>query len=251
MPKKPTYEELEQKVKELEKELIEHKRLNEALRESKQRFQEFIENISDWIWEVDREGVYTYSNRKVIELLGYEPEEVIGKTPFDFMLSEEAKRVSDIFSNFISSKKPFYSLENTTLHKDGYPVVMETSGIPFFNAEGKFLGYRGIDRDITDRKKAQEESEKRARLQAVLHTAGAVCHELNQPLQTILSLVEAARDDLEPEPAATLQQDLKDIKASVDKMAEITRKLNNITSYQTQDYVEDTQILDLDKSSGA
>ena len=64
-----------------------------------------------------------------------------------------------------------------------------------------------------------------------------------------MSLVEAARDDLDS--ATPLQQDLKDIQINVDKLAEITRKLNNITSYQTQDYAESAQILDLDKSSGA
>jgi len=136
--------------------ITERKHYEDVLAEREQRFRDLTESTSDWIWEVDRKGIYTYSSPKVKELLGYEPKEVIGKTPFDFMSSEERKRVSDIFSNIISDRKQFDSLVNTNLHKNGYPVVMETSGVPIINAEGKFFGYRGIDRDITERKKAED-----------------------------------------------------------------------------------------------
>lgn len=156
MTNKLTYEELKQKVKELERKALDSKQIEETLRGSEQRFRDLVESTSDWVWEVDREGVYTYSSPKIKELLGYEPEEVIGKTPFDFMPSEEAKRVFDFFYNFVSSQEPFDSLENTNLHKNGHSVVMETSGAPFFNAEGEILGYRGIDRDITERKQVEE-----------------------------------------------------------------------------------------------
>ena len=136
--------------------ITERKQAEKALRNSEQKFRDLIENSSDWVWEVNRKGVYTYSSPRVKELLGYEPEEVIGKTPFEFMPAEEAKRVSDIFNNFISSREPFVSLENTNLHKYGNRIIVETSGVPFFNAEGEFLGYRGIDRDITERKQVED-----------------------------------------------------------------------------------------------
>jgi len=73
------------------------------------------------------------------------------------MPSEEAKRVSDIFHGFVSSQKPFDYLENINLHKDGHQVILETSGVPNFDSKGEFFGYRGIDRDITERKRIEEE----------------------------------------------------------------------------------------------
>ena len=76
----------------------EHRQSEKHTRENEQRFRDLTESTSDWVWETDREGVYTYCSPKVTELLGYEPKEIIGKTPFDFMPSEEANRVSDIFS---------------------------------------------------------------------------------------------------------------------------------------------------------
>lgn len=133
-----------------------HRRSEKQLRESEQRYRDLTESISDWVWEVDCKGVYTYSSPKVNDLLGYDPEEVIGKRLFDFMPPEETVRVSDAFSAFVSSQEPFDYLENTNIDKNGGLVIMESSGVPFFDGEGRLQGYRGIDRDITQRKKDEQ-----------------------------------------------------------------------------------------------
>ena len=242
---------LQQTQKQLIHDIAERKRVENALQETKNRLVVVLSTIPDPIWLKDPDGVYLTCNPEFELLYGASESEILGKTDYDFVPRE----LADIFrrkdKEAIAAGRVSINEEEIEYRSDGRNVTLETRKVPVMDAKGNVLGVLGIGRDITDRKKAQEESEKRARLQGVLQTTGAVCHELNQPLQTILSLVEAARDDMEPEPATTLQQDLKDIKASVDKLAEITRKLNNITSYQTQDYVEGTQILDLDKSSGA
>jgi len=128
--------------------------------EDKKRFQDLIERTSDWIWEVDEEGRYTYASPRIRDLLGYEPEEVLHKTPFDLMRPEEAKRTREIFATVIARRGPLNSFENANLHKDGRLVVLETSGLPFFDSAGKFRGYRGIDRDITGRKKIEQDRER-------------------------------------------------------------------------------------------
>jgi diguanylate cyclase (GGDEF)-like protein/PAS domain S-box-containing protein len=135
----------------------------QALEESEPRFRDLVENTSDWVWEVDEKAVYTYASPKVQDILGYSPEELLGKTPFDLMSAEEAQRVAQIFTPFITAKKPFNNLENTNIHKDGSHVVLETSGVPIFDKAGIFRGYRGIDRDISRRKKMQDELQKRER----------------------------------------------------------------------------------------
>jgi len=132
----------------------------EVLRESKERFRSLTEVTSDWIWEVDKNGFYTYSSPKLFDILGYKTEEIIGKTPFDFMPPPEADRLFDIFNDIRASQKSIDCLENINLHKNGQSVVLETSGIPIFDTNGKFTGYRGIDRDITQRKRIQEELQK-------------------------------------------------------------------------------------------
>ena len=139
------------------KNITERKRAEESLQASEERFRALTESTSDWIWEIDQYGIYTYASPKVKDLLGYEPNEIIGRMPFDFMPEEEAQRISEIFNPIMESRKPFATLENTTLHKDGRRVILETSGVPIFDKDGNFVGYRGIDRDITERKKAEEE----------------------------------------------------------------------------------------------
>jgi len=126
------------------------------LRASKDRFRALVETTSDWVWEVDSDAVYTYAGSKVKDLLGYEPDELIGKTPFDLMPEAERARVREQFHSYASQGRPFAGLVNSNQHKDGQRVVLETSGVPVFDDEGQLIGYRGIDRDITARTVAVE-----------------------------------------------------------------------------------------------
>ena len=136
--------------------ITERKKAEEELKKSEQRFRDLTEHTSDWVWEVDANGVYTYSNLKVKEILGYDPDEIIGKTPFELMTPEEVKRVVPEFQAIIKALKPFSGLENTNLHKNGQQVMLETNGVPILDSLGQLQGYRGIDRDITERKRNEE-----------------------------------------------------------------------------------------------
>ncbi|MBT8407834.1 MAG: PAS domain S-box protein, partial [Deltaproteobacteria bacterium] len=153
-------EELRHRGGELEESETEIKRAEKTLRQSEEGFRSLVETTTDWFWEVDENAVYTYSSPKIHDILGYEPEEVLGNTPFSLMPPEEADRIANIFAPYAKSRKPFKLLENTNVHKDGHLVVLETSGIPIFDFNGVFRGYRGIDRDITERKRAEEELRK-------------------------------------------------------------------------------------------
>jgi PAS domain S-box-containing protein len=137
---------------------------NAALADSRRKYRGLVEKINDWVWEMDADCVYTYSSPRVRELLGYAPEEIVGKTPFDFMLPAEAQRVWNAFHAVYRDRKPLQQLENTLVRKDGRLVTVETSGMPMFAADGSFRGYTGVDRDVTGRRQAEQtlrESEKR------------------------------------------------------------------------------------------
>ncbi|MBE0596950.1 MAG: PAS domain S-box protein [Desulfuromonadales bacterium] len=123
------------------------------------RFKDLVETINDWVWEVDATGVYSYVSPRIRDLLGYEPEEVLGKTPFDFMPEEEKEKVRAIFRQIVENRQPFHALENTNRHKDGRLVTLETSGVPVFDQQGGLVGYQGVDRDISRRKELERERE--------------------------------------------------------------------------------------------
>lgn len=111
---------------------------------------DIIENNSDWFWEVDTSGRYTFSSTKSIELLGRLPHEVVGKTPCDFMPKDEARRVGKIFAEIAAARIPFSGLQNRNIRADGSEVLVETSGVPLFDDNGEFKGYRGIDRNLSN-----------------------------------------------------------------------------------------------------
>lgn len=111
---------------------------------------ELLNYNSDWVWEVDAQGRYTWSSDVVTDLLGYPTEEVIGKTPFDFMPAGEAERVGRAFLEIVTEKRAFSGLVNRNRRADGRIVVLETSGIPLFDESGELRGYRGVDRNISN-----------------------------------------------------------------------------------------------------
>ena len=137
--------------------LFERIRMEEALRKSEERFRDISYSIADWIWEVDKEGKYIYAAGNLEKILGYKPEEIEGKTSFDLMPLKEAERVRKIFEKIVVEKKPLIELENYVTAKDGRILCFLTSGVSIMDKDGELLGYRGVDKDITEKKKAEEE----------------------------------------------------------------------------------------------
>ncbi len=147
----------------------------ERLRESERRFRALVETTTDLVWEVDADLRYTYLSPRLRDMLGYEPAELLGTSPFSLMQPEEAIRVRAIVEPAVSARRPFSYLENVCLSRERRPVVLETSGVPIFDALGRYTGYRGIDRDISKRKAAQLALQReRDFVSAVLDTAAAL-----------------------------------------------------------------------------
>lgn len=129
--------------------VTELRRTEDALHDSQERFNGLVRSTYDWVWEINIDGVYTYVSPRVQDILGYRPEEILGKTPLELMSLEEAERIVGDFSALLAAQEPFDGLEVVCLHKDGHSVATIRSGVPFFSREGKLLGYRGADRSIT------------------------------------------------------------------------------------------------------
>jgi len=131
-----------------------------SLQESEARFRDILMSSNDWVWEVDAEGKYCYVSNTVGNLLGYTEEEVLGKTPFDFMPPDERESVGRVFFEIAAKRSIIKDLENWNIHKSGRMVCMLTNGFPVFDENNNLTGYRGVDKDITDRKLAENEIRK-------------------------------------------------------------------------------------------
>ncbi len=158
----------DQAIEELRRRLSEEnaarKSAEEDLDKQQTRFNDLAERSSDWSWELDENGIYTWSSARVKDMLGLLPEDVVGRSPMDLMTKESAEHISNILTKTMAARVPITALEKQAKHQDGRTVYLEMNGMPHFGRDGKFLGYRGIDRDITGRitaKQAIEESHKR------------------------------------------------------------------------------------------
>ncbi|MEN6461880.1 MAG: PAS domain S-box protein [Syntrophomonas sp.] len=141
----------------LENEVNQHRRTEAALQVSEERFRSLVETTVDWIWEFDCNECFIYSSPRVKDFIGYQAEEIIGKWIYDICIPSEIERLTRLVGEKVSHAETFGSIEAVIMHKDGYQVVEEVSGAPFFDSHGNMLGYRAISRNITARKQAEEE----------------------------------------------------------------------------------------------
>lgn len=147
----------------VEEDITRRKNAESALSESEERFRQMAEISGEWLWEQDPNGFYLYSSNAVKQILGFDKTYILGKHYTEFLTIEDKKTQQ----SFAASRAPFYALVNHYQHRDGHQVFTESTGLPIFDAEGKLLKWRGVDRDITARLRSQEaliESEKRTRL---------------------------------------------------------------------------------------
>ncbi len=129
----------------------------QELQAAEQRFSDIAYSSSDWLWETDAAGRFTYCSEGVYGVLGYEAAEMIGRTLFDFLAPTETEYRSLIENEVFKNKERIRNLENWNLHKDGRPVGLLISGTPVLKEDGTLCGYRGLFKDVTERMKAEAE----------------------------------------------------------------------------------------------
>ena len=140
------------------RDITERKRAEEALHRSEERFRQIAENAQEWIWDVDVTGLYTYASPVVETILGYRPEELVGRLRFfDLLHPDDREEIKQQAFQLFSQKRPIRSFPNRNLHKSGREVWLLTTGIPILDENGELSGYRGADTDITERRLADEE----------------------------------------------------------------------------------------------
>lgn len=174
------------------KEKLAHKIAEKALLESEKRFKQVAENAQEWIWEVDHNGLYTYSSPVIKSLLGYSEDDLVGKKHFyDLFLPEYREELINAAINVFNKKDAFKNFENQYVHKNGNVLTLTTSGSPVYDDNGNFMGYRGVNTDFTERTKMLQElisAKEKAEESDKLKTAfiNNISHEIRTPLNGIL-----------------------------------------------------------------
>jgi PAS domain S-box-containing protein len=138
---------------------VEEKRkgAEETLRQSEERYRTILDNIEDSYYEVDLAGNITFFNDSVCRDLGYSKKEMIGMNNRQYMDKDNAKKVYQVFNQIYTTGEPYKAYDWEIIRKDGTKRIHESSVSLLRNAKGERIGFRGIARDITERKRAEEE----------------------------------------------------------------------------------------------
>ena len=142
--------------------VTDRKRAERQLRESERRFADVVEAAGEYVWEADSQGRYLYVSPRIEKVLGYAVDKIVGKTAYDFMPPEEIERVKAWFKLRGDSGEPIRNLEYLSVTHDGRRIWQQVSGVPFYAADGRRIGFRGAGLDITERKAAEERIEELA-----------------------------------------------------------------------------------------
>jgi PAS domain S-box-containing protein len=127
-------------------------KVESELSTSEERFKQVVDSAEDWIWEVDNTGLFTYSSSMVEKLLGYTPEEIVGKYHFfDFFTEETRENQKKFTFDIFETRQTIKGFINENKKKNGEIIIIETNGTPVLDDQGNLKYYRGVDSDITDR----------------------------------------------------------------------------------------------------
>ena len=235
-----THDELEARVaertaelatanEELQTEIAERRRVEEALRHSEQHFRSLIRNASDVIVIIGQDGSIRFESDAVERVLGYKSEEVVGQDGFRFIHPDDVPRITAAFGELLCAPDSSMQVEIRALHRDGSARYVEAVGQNLLRdpaVSGIVVNFR----DITERKMAEEARQKMeeqlslsGRLAAVGELAAGVAHELNNPLSAIQAFAQflASREDLDE----TTKSDVGTIYKEAQRATRITSNL--------------------------
>jgi PAS domain S-box-containing protein len=177
------------------------KRTEEALRESEQRFRDYAETASDWLWETGPDHRVTRISEHY-NSIGVRPSSRIDMARWDFATDAESEPEKwRLHRAMLDAHQPFRDFVYRVASGSGSPVYIQTSGKPFFDANGNFLGYRGSGTDITATiradhaeralRQAQAELAHVTRVTMLGEMTASISHEVNQPLAAVVANAEA------------------------------------------------------------
>ncbi len=144
-----------------------HRRAEEAVRNTEMRFRAMAEHSADWLWAVDIDGRHTFTNQRGLEILGYGADEFLATDPTTLIHPDDLPAFCATFAEAVATHRGWQNVVLRWRHRDGSYRSLESSASPIFDRQGELVGFQGVDRDITERMRAEQalrESEERHRL---------------------------------------------------------------------------------------
>ncbi len=227
---KKAADELEQRVKdrtiELEKEISDRKKVELALREREAQFEASANSASDWFWGTDENHCFNSFSERLEEIAGIKPYLLIGKPRWESKGISLTEEEWEQHRKDLQAHKPFRDFRFDVKRPDGTTLHASISGTPIFDDDGKFVGYRGAGRDVSEEiraHKAEQQLHQSQKMEAIGQLTGGVAHDFNNILAIILGNIDLIKDDLtEDNPLYPLTNA---IERSASRGAQLTQRL--------------------------
>ena len=203
--------------------ITERERTARELRDSEERFRDFAESSADWFWEMDADLRFTYMSPNVERIIGVPAAWHYGKTRQDLLGEGYDRALWDDHLQALQERQPFRDFSYVRVGDGIKPTWLSSSGVPIFDTEGAFRGYRGIGRDLTEQKAVEAQLIQADKLATLGTLAAGTAHELSQPLNIIRLVVDSILYQTDDEAlTVTVETDeLKQVVGQVLRMAEI------------------------------
>ncbi len=162
------------------------RRAAEELERSEQRFKDFAGSSADWLWEVDTHLSFTYVSPGVTTVLGFEPEDMIGRMQLTALFDDPADAARDMILSRVERQESYRDLEFWTRARNGEKICLRMSGVPVLDGFGQLIGYRGVACNVTSTKLA---SDNMFRLATTDHLTGLLNrHRFKEELERAVML---------------------------------------------------------------
>lgn len=164
------------------RDITEHRKTEEALRDSEEKYRTILESIEDGYFEVDLAGNFTFFNDSMRRILGYTAEELLGMNNREYMDEINAKKIFQTFNAVYKTGISTKALDWELIRKNGSRCIVETVVSLIQDANGRELGFRGIARDVTDQKRTERQLLRSEKLASLGNMVAGVAHEISTPL---------------------------------------------------------------------
>lgn len=170
-----------------------------ALKISDRRFKDITYVTVMWLWEIDEKLNITYSSEIIENILGFSCVEVIGKNILDLIINFDKKIFENFLLDLLKESKHVENVLCNFRHRDGRELILEINAVSMLDNSGKFIGYRGASRDITKRKKMEEEILKFQKLESLSILAGGLAHDFNNFLMSLMGSISMSKIIVKPD----------------------------------------------------
>lgn len=223
------------------------KKLQDQVQRSEEKYKDLIENIDSGIFALNKKARITYANNGLLKMLGYRLNEMSNRR-WTELINPERRAEAERILNVVVLEQKGLIFETELVHREGRPIyaLVNLSALEVGTESRSVV--RGIVADITAQKELERETLERERFEGVIEMAGAACHHLNQPLANILVRAQMLLKEMDKEDPH--HRSVGIIEKEAIRMGSITQKIQNVTSYATEPYVEGrSRIIDLERAT--